>query len=161
MTLKTILYADNLKTNVEFRGDEIGFASTEESPTTLRWTEVVIYRTEQGNYIVHKFGPSRVVHVATSNCSPTAKPVAADQLLEDAQPCPVCKPILDLDHEFVEEIDRSSVHIAETPQEVIAALYTRRDGGTFMSKTAKRALAEAADRDPALKEASVGTLVVS
>lgn len=152
------LHDDTLGQTVMFDGVQLGFSTTEESLDTHRWTEVTIYRTAAGAYVVCKAGLSRIVHAYGSNCSSTARTV--DATYDDAIACVKCQPDLINDELFLEEVDRSYVHVSATPSGVIESLYsTDANGVTYMTTTARRALRQASAADADLSRASTTRVI--
>lgn len=166
--IKYTLRDDALGQDVAFTGRELGRATTERGPATLRWTEVAIYETTAGQYVVHKIGCSRVVHAHDSTCSASAQPILRTELYDDAIPCPRCTPDInrdpqpldlglqfDNDTDFLEEVDRSNVYVSSTPSGAVESLYTSdRTGLQYMTVTARAALRNAATKDGKLDQAS-------
>lgn len=154
---------------VRFRGERIAHATsrTGQDSSRIRWTEVDIYRTQGGSYLVHKVGKSRVFHGGSSPCSKTGgKRTTARQVhynlsgeeVMDLTPCPVCKPgeLLSLPPHtaiYVEQ-DRATVHTSSTAAGAVeSARSVDSDGVVYIPRVAERALREASQSDPALREA--------
>lgn len=151
---------------LEFVGERIGFASSE-SPTSLRWTEIEIYRTEAGNYVVHRIGVSLVFHVLTGgsgrNCKSGRVTDGADIMRDrDAEPCPDCRPVLMEVERYRQETDRHSAEAVAEPQELMKALsLTRENGAPYLSAVASAALREAAEHDQRLASLVKATVYVA
>ncbi len=123
-----------------FRGELIGSASSEDGKS-LRWSEVEIYRTEGGQYVLVKYGISTVVHVPGAPCS-NDKLEISTPAFGDA-PCPVCRPSMEPSDEIAVERDRINVHVASTEEGVREIALTRMNGQVFLTKIAAKALLEA------------------
>lgn len=54
---------------IEFSGRELGRATTEKDDS-LRWTEIVIYKTSGGKYIIERLGRSLIYHVPENPATP-------------------------------------------------------------------------------------------
>lgn len=137
----------------EFTGALIGEASTE-TPQAVRWTEIELYKTEGGHYVIHRIGRSVLYHRHDSACN-TGVARRVDELDPefDYQPCLRCCPReLDQlnDGDLVdEELDKHSVDVCEA-EEVYDRLLLKRDGTSFMSNPARRAMEMAIKIDPEL-----------
>lgn len=154
--MKTIRVPDKYDM-VEFTGELLADVSTE-TPSAVRWTEIEIYRTEAGNYVIHRVGRSVLYHVHQGVCN-TGVGVKARDLDDDAQPCRRCRPPEweDLPDEMLvdQELDKHQVDVCSA-HEVQQRLTLRRpDGSTFMSNPAQRAFTIAAEADPALQDHTV------
>jgi hypothetical protein len=128
----------------EFHGRLVADVTTEtdESP---RWTEMELYRFTDGTgrYLVHIAGRSVVYHEHDSMCN-AGSPTTRDQLLEDAEPCPRCRPdVRGQDDTYVidAESDRHSVTVCEAATDVLQAL--RLPGRRGYSAPAQRLLERA------------------
>ncbi len=44
------------KVDLEFRGEVLAQVSSLGKPNPIRWTEITIYRTDSGKYVVHQIG---------------------------------------------------------------------------------------------------------
>lgn len=157
---------------------------TTELPTKDRWTEIHLYRVDpggaptipslvNGGYLSHVIGQSLRVHttaVYSDQCR-GGTPKEVRQLLDEAQPCPVCHPGFawisprtsqeDLPAEMARvrraregrtdmvraEVERHQVHPAVTAEEIIAGLTE----GIKTTVPGEDAIREAADRDPAIR----------
>lgn len=76
---------------IRFRGRMIGKASTQRDGGGPRWTDITIYRTEGGQYVIQREGISLVYHRADSSCR-GGELVTNEQILEGSVPCAVCRP---------------------------------------------------------------------
>lgn len=141
---------------LEFDGEQIAVATTEEDDNTLRWTEIHIFRTTSGRYIVQKIGKTRVYHRgnATGPCAKYGKPGKYQNVALDALGCPVCKPDLDEDENVRIETDRYTAHISDTAKGAVESIHSQDDDGVvYLTRVAREALHIAAQRDKAIHEA--------
>lgn len=149
---------------LRFKGERIGHATSRrgQDRDQIRWTEVDIYRTEGGHYVVHKLGKSRVYHAGIMACSGTgAKQTTSKQLrlnpeaTADLAPCPVCKPD---DWGFYQvvhvEQDRGVTATSASARGAVESCHSQdQDQVTYLTRVASRALEQAAEADPAIFEA--------
>lgn len=149
---------------IEFDGERVATASTERQDDP-RWTEIEIFRTDGGRYVVHRVGRSVVYHVADGPCNFGIGTRGAD-LPPDAEPCRPsnkrqgrsCRPpaqddpAFDPDATYEMELDLHSADVC-APEEVPRKLSQWRGGNETMSSVSRRALQEAVDRDPELRAA--------
>lgn len=141
---------------VEFDGWRLAHARTDADPREPRWTELTVYRTVAGQYVVQKVGKSLVFHDPRGACN---RGVATDHqdLPDDAVPCPRClagPDALDGADEVDLELDRNAVVVCARPQDVAPALLVRRhDGARVMSGVSQRVLDLAVEVDDDLYEA--------
>lgn len=144
---------DQLRT-LEFDGTLLARATTE-SPHSPRWTEIEIYKTVGGNYVVHRVGVSLVYHDADASCA-TGDEMTVGELGEDAEPCKFCDPgrfttptVL-----VAVEADRHSADSASTPRQVGDALLIHPHGRSpYLSGPAQDVLSRAIKVDPSLRDA--------
>lgn len=154
-----------------FTGVRLSLVSSE-TPEKPRWTDIAIYRTNGGMYVVHRIAATTVVHhdaceIVTRFHRRYANigNIAADEFAPDKRtPCPECMPTtadatpmeqyrhhLHTDPPSLRfERDRHIVSIVETPEEAIQALHTVKRGEKHLGPLAASALTMAADRDPYL-----------
>lgn len=125
-----------------FTGTLQGFATTEER-TSLRWSEVEIYRTSGGNFVLVKYGRSDVVHRPGATCAATNLPTVP---FKDGIPCPLCAPDVANGQTVQAEIDRVSVHVAKDEAALHDVAHTRQNGQVFLTNVARRALSDAGIR---------------
>jgi hypothetical protein len=153
---------------IEFEGKQISGATTER-PEDPRWTEINIYKTAGGSYVIQRIGRSVVYHVHGSECN-YGIATRVDKLPEDAEPCNVCNPGLpeDLDPEDIVdfEIDIHSAEVcnaAELPHRLTHKKINRDTGKEerFMSSVSRRALQGALDADADLTHAVMNVRKVS
>lgn len=154
-----------------FTGTRLAYVSSEK-PFKNRWTEIEVYRTQGGIYIVHRIGVTTLVHL--EDCDqlkryhkrycPGINGIASDELApEDRDPCPDCNPdlaaLLHSEPAILKfERDRHQVHICETPEDVIQALHTpnRDTGKKELGSLAGSAVSMSSDRDPLLASVFYG-----
>lgn len=151
---------------LEFDGRRIGFASTETEDTT-RWTEIEVFVTRSGKYVVHRVGVSLTYHAAGAPCA-SGSLMSVEEMLRDTAPddidaehvpCEKCKPapasMLPPTDNVRRETDRHSADAVANPPELIKALSLRRpNGSSYLSAVARDALSDAARHDTA-----IGTLM--
>lgn len=154
-----------------FNGVRLAYVSSEK-PFKTRWTEIEVYRTQGGIYIVHRIGVTTLAHLEDceqlkryhKRYTPGINAIASDEFPpEKREPCEDCKPDLQfmLHNEPAAlkfERDRHQVHICETPEGVIQALHTpnRDTGKRELGSLAGSAVSMAADRDPLLASVFYG-----
>lgn len=76
---------------IRFTGRMIGKGSTRREGGGPRWTEITIYRTAGGSYVIQREGVSLVYHRADSSCR-GGELVRNEDILENSVPCPDCRP---------------------------------------------------------------------
>lgn len=150
---------------LRFTGERIAHATNRRGADEdqIRWTEVDIYRTAGGHYVLHKVGKSRVYHAGPRMCSgtmgkkTTSKQVSlwAPERVVDLAPCPVCKPGSYADHHIVVvEQDRGVTFTSKSAAGVVESAHNQdSDGVTYLTKVAERALAEASEVDDQIRDA--------
>lgn len=72
MTVMAAIVVANGDQRIRFEGKQLSRASSEfgyRGEHKSRWTEITIYRTNDGKYVVSKIGKSRVVHLSY-DCPP-------------------------------------------------------------------------------------------
>lgn len=153
---------------IEFEGNMISGATTERSDDP-RWTEINIYKTVGGSYVIQRIGRSVVYHVRGSECN-YGIATRVDKLPSDAEPCKICNPGFpeDLDVEDIVdfEIDIHSAEVctaAELPHRLTHKKTNRETGKEerFMSSVSRRALQGALDADEDLTNAVMNVRKVS
>lgn len=165
MTSQTYELA-NFDRILRFKGTLLASATSRrnQNDDALRWSEIVIYKTEGGSYVVHKIGKSRVYHGGPQECGanggkPTTSRVVttswpADRVV-DLISCPVCKPgpLNDIHHIKVEQ-DRGSTSVSSTPRGVVESCHNQDDDGVaYLPKLAERVLRDASNTDPLIRDA--------
>jgi hypothetical protein len=121
-----------------------------------RWTELALYRTTSGKYVLEKIGRSDVFH--SVRCKRRSKGIQVDSLEaalkgEDVDPrdryvqCEQCRPGYDEAPVYVER-DISSIAVYADAQQAVDALF-RKDGDNmrYLSRVARELLDEAAKAD--------------
>jgi hypothetical protein len=142
-----------------FTGHQVAAADSQ-SGFDVRWTELTLYQTTSGKYILEKVGRSDVFH--SERCRRGTKGVRFDTL-EDAVPvdaddndtfedifvpCTDCKPDYTVQPAWVER-DIASVSMFETASQMVDSLYRPdRDKPRFLSRVARILLEKAALDDP-------------
>lgn len=148
---------------IEFSGRELGRATTEKDDS-LRWTEIVIYKTSGGKYIIERLGRSLIYHVPGESCdSSQGYPVTGRQLNDDSEPCPQCNPLAPEDSGFngktvfSHERTMSSAEVVDRPEDLHEALsmYDKRRKISRISHVASAALHMASGNDPELLNAII------
>jgi hypothetical protein len=143
---------------LEFEGMLIGEATTE-TKDAPRWTEIRIYKTTGGNYIVERVGVSLVYHRVDATCASGLGRVVGDLIENDArelEPCDRCNPgdiyrgDLTLDTRVRVETDRHSASAVAAEKLVDALTLTRTNGSRYVSNVAQSALSNALEHDPDL-----------
>lgn len=146
--------------NLEFTGRMIGKASTRRGDDP-RWTDITIYVTEGGNYVVQKEGVSLVYHRAEASCR-GGKQATNAQILEGSRPCHLCRPpgLDQLDEiqasagpggdpaRYRREITMSSGKVTDDPNKVVPLLFYQ----GRLTTVAAEAFAIAAANDKRLGE---------
>lgn len=140
-----------------FNGRLLGHATTERE-NSYRWTEIDIYRTDGGNYIISRLGKSLVYHAGDSECTSMGIPIKGERIREEAEPCERCDPKIpeddDFDPEelFIAEKTMSSAEVVEDATKVADSLSTWDKGRQMrrLSSVASEALHKAAATDPEL-----------
>lgn len=148
----------------EFEGRLIGFGSTE-TVVTDRWTEIEIYKTVGGSYIVHTIGVSLLYHDIDAECA-SGSVISVKRLYDSARkgdqhrPCHSCRPgtlaqLIDQpDERLRRESNRHSVKVVGHAKELASALELQRPNGTsYLSAVAREALREAITNDPDIRDA--------
>lgn len=136
-----------------FDGELLGHITSGDKDKT-RWTEMSVYKTTSGTYILEKVGKSIVTHmpecVEIRGEIPrfqTAHPGADPDDFEYHD----CVPD---EYDFTKllvELDRYWATIAEDPQQIIEALYRKRDGVRHMPRISIELLEKLGNVDPAFQ----------
>jgi len=131
-------------------------ASTDsQSGSDVRWTELTLYRTNTGKYVIEKVGRSDVFH--SDVCRRRSKGQRYDRLsdaaatsedVEDAfVPCDECRPRFNVEPAWVER-DIFTASVYESAPALIESLYKRdSDNMMYMSRVARTLLEAAAKED--------------
>lgn len=141
-----------------FTGTLLSHQSSRREDDQLRWTEISIYRTDGGNYIVHKVGRSRVVHRANQTC--TSGTWSFENVPSPFAPCPKCEPVLyTVDQpkghgDLVFEQPRYTLHFSASAAGAVESAHSQDDDDVvYLTHAARAALVEASEKDPAISEA--------
>lgn len=139
-----------------FEGWMIASADSQ-SGHDVRWTELTLYKTLTGKYVLEKMGRSDVFHA--DRCQRRSKGVKHESLelaLDDDQddplesyfaPCPDCHPAYDESPVWIER-DISAVAVSESPEKLVASLFRKdNDNMRFLSRVSRALLEEAAKHD--------------
>jgi hypothetical protein len=142
---------------IRFDGDLLAKASSRRSGV-WRWTDLVLYRTQGGTYVLEKIGSSRVTHVR--DC-----PLVVEDLprFQEAYPgedpdddefaYDDCVPeVYDFPSLLVEK-DRHWAQISEDPTSVIKSLMRYRAHARWLPRTSTQLLERAAEIDPTIRAA--------
>lgn len=129
--------------------------------TDARWTELGLYRTLTGKYVLEKVGRSDVFH--SPKCTRKSKGVQFDDLdsvpdvdeHEDLEyqfiPCEDCRPTYDMTPVWVER-DISAATVLETAEQVVESLFRRESNNTrFISRVSRALLEDAVRNDEEIK----------
>jgi hypothetical protein len=144
-----------------FDGVRLASVTTDDG-NLLRWTEITIYRTEAGKYVVEKIGRTLVYHSGEPgfDCSNYGIVIKPENLPEKAQWCPICEPPDDPVNPVRMETDRYNTIVTETaPALIDACRLTNNDsrsdsfGTTFLPDVARWALTQAAELDEGVRDA--------
>jgi hypothetical protein len=118
-----------------FEGELLGSASSKR--TSPRWSELRLYRTTAGTYVLEKVGRSTVVHVPGCPDILGSLPRFEDEHPGDNPDdywYDDCVPeIYDITTLLVEK-DRHWALIADDPGQVVDALYRRKDGARHLPR---------------------------
>ena len=141
---------------IEFEGRLLAEVSSRRSAAP-RWTELRLYQTDAGVYVLEKVGASVVVHAP--NC-----PDILGSLLRFQETYPGADPsdgnwwfcercgdlaVRDITSLLV-EANRYWAIIAEDPAQIVDALYRRKNGARSMPRMSLDLLDEAGKTDPAI-----------
>lgn len=147
---------------MEFLGDMLSHVSTERDDS-VRWTEIKIFKTQGGNYVIQTLGVSVVFHAEGSRCTKKGQELLGSQLPEDAEPCVRCGPLdQGEDRTFIMERNLSRAKVVEDPSRLEEAMVSYDNGRKVYdtSPVAKEALNKAAAKDPALLNQIITRVVV-
>jgi hypothetical protein len=145
---------------ITFDGDLLARVTSRRDGDASRWTEMSVYRTEAGTYVLEKVGRSVLMHVR--ECSDTDINTSKLPRFQDVHPGDdpdfgyefhSCVPEeYDFTKLLVEE-DRYWSTIAEDPEKIVDALYRKKDGERHMPRTSLDLLEAAGEHDRALRDA--------
>lgn len=155
---------------ISFIGWQLGEADSRPgADQPPRWTELRLFKTTTGTYVLEKVGCSDVFHNETC-AEKSGKPLRGrrrdnlyDALPEGLEqehpsaifvPCDVCAPDFEDSPVWVEK-DIFSTATFSTPSELLQALYrpdTRNTATKYLSRVARALLDQAIEKDPALRD---------
>lgn len=128
--------------------------SDSQSGNDVRWTELTLYRTSSGRYIVQKIGRSDVYH--SDECTRRSKGekhynleagiLANDRSMDDCEPCETCNPTPETSPVWMERDIHSATTFA-TVEDAIRSLYRVDDGIPRLSHVAQALLNKASETD--------------
>ena len=162
--MTTMVYTElrNGDQRVHFDGELLSSASSEhgyQGARKPRWTEISIYRTDEGKYVVSKIGKSRVVHVSMQcriikNNEDPFQPMDLSGGPGDMILCTNCWKRGELSKIGYLENEHATAVPADLPRGAVAACYSRDQNGLWsLSWLAQDALLDACDHDPDLEAA--------
>ena len=141
---------------ISFEGRLLSTVSSER-PGTPRWTEMRLFRTVGGSYVLEKVGRSIMTHMP--GCS---RIIGRIPRFQEAHPgddpedgywyCDCVPEEYDLTQLLAEE-DRYWAVIADQPERVVEALYRKKEGSRYLPRISLDLLERAADSDPSLGDA--------
>lgn len=147
---------------ITFMGWKLAEADSQ-SGTDIRWTELTLYKTLNGRYVLEKIGRSDVFH--SDACKRRSKGVkfgsldiAAENELDDDVtleevyvPCEDCKPSFDDEPVWVER-DISAVTLAESAEKLVESLFRKdNDNMKYLSRVSRALLEKATEADSDVK----------
>jgi len=142
---------------ITFDGDLLARASSER-PYPRRWTDLALYRTEAGAYILEKIGASRVMHV--SDCPEVIEDLPRFQEVypgedpdDDEFDYHDCVPDVYNFPSLLVEKDRYWAQISENPISVVKALMRYRDHSRWLPRLSMQLLEKAAELDSGIRDA--------
>lgn len=146
---------------IRFNGDLLARASSER-PKPRRWTDLALYRTDGGTYILAKVGASRVMHVR--DCPDVVEDLPRFQEVfpgEDPDDPKFqyddCVPeVYDFPSLLVEK-DRHWAQISDNPTSVIRSLMRYKDHARWLPRLSMQLLERASELDPAIRDAYQST----
>ena len=142
---------------IEFEGDLLAEVSSRRARGP-RWTELRLFRTDAGSYVLEKVGVSVVVHAP--QCPEILNPLprfqeehpGADPIDGNWWFCERCAEVArhgDITKLLV-ETNRYWVTIAQEPEQIVEALYRRKNGARSMQRMSLDLLDAAGAVDPAI-----------
>lgn len=143
---------------VEFDGELLGEVSSRRGQGP-RWTELRLYRTDAGHYVLEKVGASVVVHAP--RCPDMigslprfqAEHPGADPSDGSWWLCDRCMGTRDAVRDITKllvETNRHWIIISDNPAEIVDALYRRKNGARSMPRMSLDLLDEAGQHDQAI-----------
>jgi hypothetical protein len=151
------LYDSQTNTTTSFSGEELSYVSSAEKDSA-RWTEITLYKTDGGSYIVFTAGRTLMYHSPPpGGCDHGQRTVVSDDLPKRGSvACPKCTPThedeLQLGEIIYLETDRTTVRVTHTAKGVWDLLQVKSNDSDvpYLSKIARKVLAQAAQNDEAL-----------
>lgn len=145
---------------ITFDGDLLAGVTSRRDGDAARWTEMRLYRSEAGTYILEKVGRSILMHLR--ECSDPDINTSKLPRFQDVHPGDdpdfnyefhSCVPEeYDFTRLLVEE-DRYWSTIAEDPMKIVEALYRKKDGERHMPRISLDLLEAAGERDTGIRDA--------
>lgn len=149
---------------LEFTGRMIGKGSAQREGGEPRWTDITIYVTEGGSYVVQREGISLVYHQENAACRGGGVVVPNREILEGSVPCDRCRPpglqeldeireklkTIGVDEDtdlYRREITLSSADATDDPRKIIQLLTHKGRLTTVATDAIQRAMAN----DPRLE----------
>lgn len=154
MTTQTI--AVSAQSTVSFEGHEIARVSSQFGDQP-RWTEVVLYKRDEGGYVLCRYGRSIMYH--RPDCRQMRGRVdvtLVDEPSDDAWACEECQPELTNDPVFLEP-DKIRATTVMSANKLVAALWERNRKAPFdmrFSPLSQRLLKIAGEGDDDIAEAA-------
>jgi hypothetical protein len=142
---------------IEFDGQLLGEVTSRRGSRGPRWTELRLFKTDAGTYVLEKVGVSVVVHAPGCSNIIGALPRFQEEY-PGADPadgtwwiCDRCgsEAVQDITRLLV-ETNRHWALIAEDPAQIVDALYRRKEGARSMPVMSLNLLDEAGKNDPAI-----------
>jgi hypothetical protein len=142
---------------ITFIGSLLSRASSKR-PGVWRWTDLALYRTEAGTYVLEKIGASRVTHVA--DCDKVIDDLPRFQEMYPGRDpdedeflyCDCVPDIYDFPSLLVER-DRCWAQISNSAPSVVRSLMRYRDGSRWLPRTSVQLLSRAAELDTPIRNA--------
>lgn len=142
-----------------FDGQLLASISSRESPDKDRWTQMSVYKTQGGSYVLEKVGRSIRLHMP--GCSDILKDLPRFQQAHPGEDpevgyswCEKCSPPIGEEYDFpsllVEE-DRYWATLSTDPKVIIDALYRKREGYTRLPRISVQLLNDLCEVDPAFE----------
>ncbi len=121
---------------ITFDGQLLASISSRESPDKDRWTQMAVYKTQGGSYILEKVGRSVRLHMP--GCSDILKDLPLfEQIHPNEDPeegyswCAICSPAIGEEYDITKllaEEQRYWATITTDPTVIIDALWRKREG---------------------------------
>jgi hypothetical protein len=136
---------------LRFRAAVIG-AATSQRGSAPRWSELVVYKLEDGTYLISKIGRSTVAHApgclrVNRRMVPWAKAIEGGEDLVPRVPCGDCRPEVDpIEPDALLETTRYRAILAPTAQHAVETL-TESRAVLLMPQIVREVLAQCAQSD--------------